>query len=262
MPEFLLERLPIFGGIEKDRLRQVETLGTLLDCSSNEIIYRTGESCDGLYVVVRGSVLVRTERVGQPVERLKELGANEVFGEREVLDGVPRELTVRSLGESSLLQLPMTVLDGLLAEHPLLETALRTLTIRRRSAFLRASLGSASRREPRIWIDREVLLTLDGGEKLKVRLEDLSPGGACFSRAPLVWSVGTRLRFSLGLEGRPDLLLVSAEVRWRERSSLGLAFKTNGPAHRRSVEHALDTLAKPPAPSQPLRPAAGIGWSR
>jgi CRP-like cAMP-binding protein len=262
MPEFLLERLPIFGGIERDRLRQVETLAQWLDCSANEIVYRTGESCDGLYVVVRGSVLFRTERIGQPVERLKELGTNEVFGEREALDGIPREFTVRSLGESSLLHLPMTVLDGLLAEHPLLETALRTLTIRRRSAFLRASLGSAARREPRIWVDREVQLTLDGGEKLKVRLEDLSPGGACFSRAPLLWGVGTRLRFSLGLEGRPDLLLVSAEVRWRERSSLGLAFKTNGPAHRRSVEHALDALARPAAPGQPARPAPGATWAR
>lgn len=262
MPEFLLERLPILGGVEKDRLRQVETLGRWLDCANNQIIYRTGEACDGLYVVGRGGVLFRAERVGHPVERLQELGTHEVFGEREVLDGIPRELTVRSLGESALLHLPMSVLDGLLAERPLLETALRTLTIRRRSAFLRASLGSTLRREPRIWVDREVLLTLDGGEKLRVRLEDLSPGGACLSRTPAPWGVGTRLRFSLGLEGRPNLLLVSAEVRWRDRSSLGLAFKTNGPAHRRSVENALAALARPASSGPAPRPASGARWAR
>ena len=126
-PEGRLARLPIFEGVPKEKLRPAEAATEERSCHPNEVIYRTGDPCDGLYLILRGAVLFRAERVGQPVERVKELGAGEVFGEKEVCEGTPRELTLRSLGETSLLRIPLEPLRRLMAEHPLLETALRTL---------------------------------------------------------------------------------------------------------------------------------------
>jgi CRP-like cAMP-binding protein len=244
MPESRLARLPIFEGVPKEKLLLAEAAAEERSYHPNEVIYRTGDPCDGLYLVLRGAVLFRAERVGQPVERVKELGAGEVFGEKEVCEGKPRELTLRSLRETSLLRIPLEPLRRLMTEHPLLETALRTLAIRRRSAQLRASLGPSSRKEPRIWVDRTVRLTLAGGERVRALLEDLSPGGACLSGAPAAWRPGQRLALSLGLDGQPDLLHVSAEVRWSQRSSVGLAFENTGPVHRKAVEGALRALTQ------------------
>ena len=242
MPESRLRGLPFFEGVETARLQRLEALTATLSRHPHAIVYRTGDACDGLYVVDRGAVLFRAERPGRPVERLRELGVGEIFGEKEVLDGTPRELTVRSLGETDLLRIPLEPLSALLAGQPFLETVLRTLAIRHRSAQVRASLAPSSRREPRIWVDRDVILTLADGKRLRVRLEDLSPGGACFSGVPSWLREAGRLSFSLGLDGDSEILRASAEVRWRHLDSIGVAFEAPGPALRRSVEQALRAL--------------------
>jgi CRP-like cAMP-binding protein len=66
MPEGRLERLPIFAGIERERLLRLEAAAEERSCHPSEIVYRTGDPCDGLYAVLRGAVLFRSERVGQP----------------------------------------------------------------------------------------------------------------------------------------------------------------------------------------------------
>jgi CRP-like cAMP-binding protein len=242
MPADRLASLPVFAGVETEKLRRLEAAAEERGCHPNEIVYRTGDPCDGLYVIVRGAVLFRAERVGQPVERVKELDAGEVFGEKEIFAGAPRELSIRAVGETALLRIPLEPLRRLLAEAPVLETVLRTLSIRRRSAQLRASLSPSSRREARIWVDRTVLVTTNGGERFHAHLEDLSPGGACLAGVPAAWRGGGRLSLSLGLDAHPGLLHLSAEVRWRQRDSVGLAFEGPGAFLRKAVEQALRVL--------------------
>lgn len=241
MPESLLARLSVFAGVEREKLRRLEAASEERDYRPNEIVYRTGDPCDGLYAIASGAVLFRAERRGEPVERVQELDEGEVFGEKEALAGTPRELSIRALGETRLVRVPLEPLRALLAEAPLLETVLRTLTIRRRGAQLRAALGPSSRKEPRIWVDRDVWITPDGGGRLRARLEDLSPGGACLAGVPASWQAGSRVAFTLGLEGR-DLLHVSAEVRWRQQDSVGLAFEGSTAGNRKVVEQALRAL--------------------
>lgn len=241
MSQGLLERLSVFAGVEPEKLRRLEATAEERDYRPNETVYRTGDPCDGLYAIARGAVLFRAERAGQPVERVRELDAGEVFGEKEVLAGTPRELSIRALGETRLLRIPLEPLRALLAEVPLLETVLRTLTVRRRSAQLRAALGPSSRKEPRIWVDRDVWIAPDGGGRFQARLEDLSPGGALLAGVPASWKAGSRVAFTLGLEGR-DLLHVSAEVRWRQQDSVGLAFEGTSASNRKVVEGALRAL--------------------
>lgn len=241
MPKPSLRGLTAFEGVDEPRLDRLAAHLRERICHPNEVVYRNGDLCDGLYVVAHGAILLRTEVPGQPIDRVFDLGAGEIFGEEE-LGGKPRALAARALGATTLWHLPLEPLRELLREHPFVETLLRALGVRRRTSRLRARLAPSSRREPRIWVDRPVMVTVDGGERVGVRLEDLSPGGACFSAVPESWTPGRQLVLALGIAGRPDLLQARGTVRWHENGSAGLEFDAGGPAWKRRVEQALREL--------------------
>ena len=128
------------------------------------------------------------------------------------------------------------------ARYPFIGTLLRTLTIRRRTMQTRTRVAPSTRREPRIWVDREVVLRLDGSLPIAVRLEDLSTNGACFTAVPRSWQTGQHLSFTLGTKEWPNLLQVSGHVRWQELGSVGVVFENAGPQLRQKVEQALRAL--------------------
>jgi len=242
MPELRLRGLPAFEGVADERLARLEAHLAERSLRPNEVVYRNGDVCDGLYGVVRGAILLRTEVPGQPIDRVFDLGPGEIFGEEEAASGKPRALAARALGATVVWHLPLAPLRELLREHTFVETHLRTLGVRRRTSRLRARLAPSSRREPRIWIDRSVMVTVDDRERATVRLEDLSPGGFCFAFAPESWTVGRELTLALSLAGRPELLRARGTVRWRQDSSAGIEVEPGGPGWKRRIEQALREL--------------------
>ena len=242
MPELRLRGLPVFEGVGDERLARLEAHLAERSLRPNEVVYRNGDPCDGLYGIVGGAILLRTEVPGQPIDRVFDLGPGEIFGEEEAANGTPRALAARSLGATVLWHLPLAPLRELLREHTFVETLLRTLGVRRRSSRLRARLAPSSRREPRIWIDRPVMVTVDDRERVSVRLEDISPGGLCFATAPESWTAGRELTLALGIAGRPELLRARGIVRWRQDGSVGIATEPGGPAWKRKIEQALREL--------------------
>jgi CRP-like cAMP-binding protein len=242
MPDLRLRGLPVFEGVADERLARLEAQLAERSLRPNEVLYRNGDPCDGLYGVVRGAILLRTEVPGKPIDRVFDLGPGEIFGEEEAANGTPRALAARALGATVLWHLPLAPLRELLREHTFVETLLRTLGVRRRSSRLRARLAPSSRREPRIWIDRSVMVTVDDRERASVRLEDLSPGGLCFTSAPESWTVGRQLVIALGLAGRPELLRVRGTVRWRQDSAVGIEVEPGGAAWKCRIEQALREL--------------------
>jgi hypothetical protein len=243
MSETRLAEVPMFRGLGQERLALLEHHLEERRLGSNEVVFRRGDPCDGLYVVARGGVVIRSETPGSPVERIRDVRPGEVFGETGALLDTSRRFAARTVGETVLWKIPQDLVQELLAD-PALETLLPSLMARRRPALWR-SLAAApwTRKEPRIWVDREVQLSLDHGEKVRVHLENLSAGGACILAAPEGWQVAQRLGLGLGVQGRPDLLRVRGIVRWRQGGSVGLAFDGDGPAHRRRVAEALRVLA-------------------
>lgn len=240
--ESALKRLSIFEALDEADLCRLGALSELKEWPGNQVVYRTGDRPDGLYGVIRGGVILRTERPGEPIDRVVDLGPGEVFGEMEALNGQEREFTVRTLGETTLVRLPTEAVREFVAGHGLGEALLRMVGTRRRTGQLRSRIAPQSRKEPRIWVDRPVALTLEGGGRVEARLVDLSRGGACLADAPEDWKPGRKLAFTLGIEGRPELLRARAEVRWRRERMVGLAFEGAGPGFRRNVEEALKAL--------------------
>lgn len=245
MLETLFKRVAVFEGLPDEWMAELSAASEERAFDGNSIVFRKDDPCDGLYVVSRGGVVVRNEVVGQPLEHARALGPGDVFGEAEVLDAMPRQFSARTLGPTVVYRIPEEPLQDLLRRHPGLETSLRAPVSRRRTARMHVLMAPASRMEPRIWVDRDVLLTLDGGEQLGLRLENLSTGGACLSPAPTDWRVRTTLSFSLGTDSKPELLKVSGAVRWRFGGSVGVAFAGAGPALRRRIEEALRELLPP-----------------
>jgi CRP-like cAMP-binding protein len=242
MSETRLAGVPMFRGLRQEQLARLELQLEEKHLGSNEIVFRQGDPCDGLYVVARGGVVIRSETPGRPVERIRDLQPGEVFGETAALLDMPRRFAARTVGETVLWKIPQDLVQELVTE-PALEAFLPSLMSRGRPARRRSFAAPWTRKEPRIWVDREVQLTLDHGEKVRVHLENLSAGGACLDAAPDGWKVAQRLRLALGVDGRSDLLRVRGIVRWRKGSSVGLAFDGDGPAHRRRVAVALQVLA-------------------
>ena len=244
MPPVQLDSLAVFAGVSPERLALLADRCEEKSFSANQLIFRRGDRCDGLWVVSAGGVLLRTEIPGKAIDRLLDIGPGEVFGEAEVLEDSLCQLTARALGATTLIRIPQEPLRELLLGHPPVETHLRMLGVRRRSARVRAMLAPHSRREPRIWVDCDVWITTGPrGESDRVRLIDLSNSGACISRVPADWTTGELLSFALGTLGKPNLLQVRGIVRWRNESTVGLAFEDTGPALRRKIEQALSELA-------------------
>ncbi|MFP5284382.1 MAG: cyclic nucleotide-binding domain-containing protein [Thermoanaerobaculia bacterium] len=245
MLETLFKKVAVFEGLPDEWVTELSAASEERSFDGNSIVFRKDDPCDGLYVVSRGGVVVRNEVVGQPIERVRALGPGDVFGEAEALDALPRQFSARTLGPTVVYRIPEEPLQELLRKHPEIEISLRAPVPRRRAARMHALMAPASRMEPRIWVDRDVLLTLDGGERLGLRLENLSSGGACLSPAPAGWRVRTPLSFALGTDVKPELLKVSGAVRWRLGRSVGVAFNGAGPALRRRIEEALRELLPP-----------------
>ena len=236
-----LRRFALFEQVSEARLLALEPWLQERELRPNQTAYVVGDPCGGLYAVIRGAVNLRSERPGKPVGQGLSLGPGEVFGEAEVLGLGARELTVRALVRTTLLHLPLDPILGLLAEEPAFGLALRGLSTRRRMVLARALLA-ATRKEPRIWLDRDVTLCLGNGMKVAARLEDLSGGGACFAAAPESWQVGELVNFSLGIEGRPNLLQARGVVRWRDEALVGISFESTGVIHRQQVDEVLRAL--------------------
>jgi CRP-like cAMP-binding protein len=248
MPVKSLDGLSVFAGVSPERLARLAAVCEEKNVSANQVVFRRGERCDGLWAVLVGGVLMRTETPGKPIERMFDLGPGEIFGEAEVLEtleGAPRRLTARALDATTLVRIPLAPLRELLREQPSIDTSLRTLAIRRQSARVRAMLAPSSRREPRIWVDKDILVTVQSGargESHRVRLLDLSNSGACILRAPSDWKKGQELSFSLGTQERPAMLQVRGTVQWRHESAVGIAFTDAGPVLRKKIEQTLREL--------------------
>jgi len=238
----LFKSVAVFEGLPDEWLAELEGAAEERCFAPNSIVFRRDDECDGLYVVSQGGVVERKEVIGQPIERVRALGPGDVFGETEAFDGVPRQLSARTLGPAVVYRIPEEPLLELLKRHPEIEISLRTPVPRRRMARMNVLMAPASRMEPRIWVDREVLLTFEDGERLELRLENLSSGGACLSPAPEGWRLRKPLRFALGTESKPELLRVTGAVRWRLGGAVGVSFDGAGPALRRRIQDALREL--------------------
>jgi CRP-like cAMP-binding protein len=91
-----------------DRVRQ-------RNCAAEEVVFRSGDPGDALYIVAHGQVEVVNDTTGYT---LAELGPGQAFGEMALLTGGTRTATVCCTADSHLLVIDKADFDRLLADDP------------------------------------------------------------------------------------------------------------------------------------------------
>jgi hypothetical protein len=115
----IIERLPITEGTPQLALEQLASASQLCPLPAGVDIVVEGSQAHAFYAIEEGRVAVH--RDGTVVAHL---GAGHSFGERGLLDSAPRNATVTTEVETSLLRIDGAVLLDVLEHAPMLTTAL------------------------------------------------------------------------------------------------------------------------------------------
>ena len=107
------------GSLDEAGWGLVEARAEWLHLAGGAMLFEQGDPAEHWFVVVSGRLAVLVPGApGEAPRRLADAGAGEILGELAVLTGRPRSATVQALRDSSLLRLPASLLDTLLAQAP------------------------------------------------------------------------------------------------------------------------------------------------
>ena len=112
-----LRTLPLFNGLEMDRLETVAQLATMRRVSRGTVVLRAGEQADNVYFVLNGSLKVMVSDSEGRVVILTIIGQGDLFGEMSGLDAEPRSATVVAIAASDLVVVSQQDFRQLLANN-------------------------------------------------------------------------------------------------------------------------------------------------
>jgi CRP/FNR family cyclic AMP-dependent transcriptional regulator len=142
----VIERLPLFHGLGRARLRQVIQAARFVTYQPGEIVFRAGDPAETMYVVIGGEARV----VGKP--HANALGPGDFFGEMALLDGGLRSATIAAGAELQTMTIPRDAFVDLLKQEPgiaMVLTAELSWRVRRLEAGARPRAHAAV--EPAGW---------------------------------------------------------------------------------------------------------------
>lgn len=240
----ILRSVSLFEELSEVALASLAALCREQRHAAGEHVFREGDPADAFYVVADGQVAVYRDAPGKPVLQRMRAERGDFFGEMGLFDDAPRSASARAVGEVVLLRIDKRELLRFLVANPTLSFRLRMEMARRHGDNAAAALDLGRRAELRIRVDQPVWLTLDDGQRVEARLENLSVGGMCLSGAPATWQTHQAVRFGVGEPGHRPLLEVNGRVAWREARSIGVAFRVDSADHDRQIQMALRELLR------------------
>ncbi len=207
-----------------------------------DVIFDVGDLPDALFVVREGLIKVSTAR-GNPGAVSVALGSGSTLGEVGVMERSVSVASAEALRETEVVRIPGETVRRLAREHRPFGVRMIELAMggpaRERDVFSTPELGQRS--YPRVRVEREVTLR-PVGDAVRLRVENLSLGGACFEKVPEDWAPGREVEFSLELEPGRELLRARAAVVWRKEERAGVRFLDESPDLRSAVREALTQL--------------------
>jgi CRP-like cAMP-binding protein len=171
----LVGAVPMFARLAVPQRELIAAAGTRRVAKRGEIVVRQGEAGDAIYIVTRGSLLVRRTSRGGDNRAVHVIEAPASFGELALLDGRPRSASLEALEECELIVVSRADFLGLLARDPrMVDGLLRELgrTIRRLTDQLAdsTSLDLPARVAKSLVRLVEPRVARDGNEELAVSL--------------------------------------------------------------------------------------------
>jgi len=126
-----LARNPVFGVLPVERRRNLAAAGTPVRLEPGQVLFRTGDEADAVYVVLTGELDVAVPGPDGREVWLAKLGAGALVGEMGVLDGGPRSADVRAVPRTELWRIGRRAVIDTLREEPSSGLELLALMARR-----------------------------------------------------------------------------------------------------------------------------------
>lgn len=114
----IIGRLPLFAGLSRPALEAVAHRTVVRNLSTGSTLFRAGEPCHGLYVVVSGTIRVYRASVEGREQVLHVLGPGKPVAEVPLFDGGPYPATARAERKTRVLYLPRAEFEWLYRNHP------------------------------------------------------------------------------------------------------------------------------------------------
>ena len=108
----MLKQYFCFVELTPEEAREVAGLLGAIDLESGETLFRQGDACTAVYLVISGEVEIRIESPGQSPHSLVTLGPGAILGEMGPLTDEPRGATSVAITDTHLAELPMGALDA------------------------------------------------------------------------------------------------------------------------------------------------------
>lgn len=131
-----LNQVPYFQNLPSEELIGIVSLGVLRNVKSGEILFHENDSCDGMYVLIRGQVnLVKTGPDGQE-SILNTINPVTMFNEVPVLDGGPNAVSAQAVSDSFLWRISSENFRKLLLKHPQVSLGMLSVLAKRNRLML------------------------------------------------------------------------------------------------------------------------------
>jgi small-conductance mechanosensitive channel len=111
----ILKNVCYFKTCNDFHLRQLIELGYRKQFQASQVIFREGETGEGLYIILVGSVEAYLEKVDRQIDVLK---THNFFGEFSLMLGVPQPASIRSLEETILFIIPKHNFQTFIKDKP------------------------------------------------------------------------------------------------------------------------------------------------
>lgn len=130
----MIGRVPLFQGLNGKHLRSITEKGRRVSFETGEKIVRKGEPGDGLYLILKGDVEVRS---GNRV--LATIGKDNFFGEIALLDKKPRSADIVAVSPTTCLLITANSFERTIQKEPkIVFGIMKELSRRLRGADMRA----------------------------------------------------------------------------------------------------------------------------
>ena len=247
-PIAFLREFPVFVHLSDDRLAELASCLEKKSFSPEELVFRSGDPSDALYLVRSGSVSLFSSTAGKPTRLIARVGPGEMFGELGLVEDSDRTASARALEATTTLRLDRADFFGLIAADPSLALRFTLQALSRFSDGIARLLEPRCRKEARVYVGRVVRLEWGPGLSRHVSLENLSTGGMCLRGLPVTplpdESVSGILR---RIDGK-ELLRFTGRIAWQRNRAIGISFTATGPAHSVEVRKALRLVLNEESP--------------
>ncbi len=136
-----LASIDLFANLSDEERRILSASARLAPFSAREVITRQGATAHWLYVLLKGSALVRVANAGGEERQVAVLEAPSFFGEMALMTGQPREATVIAESDVECLRVDRKDLEGIIKHRPEIASEMSGVLAARRVELMAARDG-------------------------------------------------------------------------------------------------------------------------